>query len=164
MESHQSPADAHELLGALHADRVALADRLVAPSWLYPAFAASTALYVGTPALPDGKVSAALAALPVVVAITLTLLYPRISGVRPAAVGSTGWGVLVGLLVSVLGLLSVSYGVVASLSAWWVLLPQAMCFVIVLFGGRLFDGEYRRHLHARGIRQLTGRLSRSTWS
>ncbi|MCZ4516995.1 hypothetical protein O4220_00610 [Rhodococcus ruber] len=162
MESHPSPDDAHDLLGAIHADRVSLADRLTAPFWLYPAFAASTALYVGTPALPDGKVSAALAALPVALAATLALLYPRISGVRPAAVGVTGWGVLVGLLVSVLGLLSVSFGVVASLSAWWVLLPQVVCFAIVLFGGRLFDSEYRRHLHVGGIRQLTGR--RSIWS
>lgn len=164
MESNQSPDDARDLLGALHADRVSLADRLAAPSWFYPVFAAVTALHVGTPALPDGNVSAAFAALPVAAAATLALLYPRISGVRPAAVGMTGWGVLVGLLVSVLGLLSVSYGVVASLSAWWVLLPQASCFVIVLFGGCLFDGVYRTHLHAGGARQLTGRRTRSSWS
>ncbi|OZF43170.1 hypothetical protein [Rhodococcus sp. 14-1411-2a] len=161
MESNQSPDDVRDLLGALHADRVCLADRLAAPSWFYPVFAAVTALHIGTPVLPDSKVGAAFAALPVAAAATLALLYPRISGVRPAAVGMVGWGVLIGLLVSVLGLLSVSYGVVASRSAWWVLLPQAVCFVVVLFGGRLFDGVYRTHLHAGGIRQLTGRRSRS---
>jgi len=164
MESHQSPDNARDLLGALHADRVSLADRLAAPFWFYPAFAALTALYVGTPALPDGNVSAAFAAVPVAAAATLALLYPRISGVRPAAVGLMGWSVLVGLLVGVLGLLSMSYGMVASLSAWWVLLPQAVCFAIVLFGGRLFDSVYRTHLHAGGIRQLTGRRTRSSWS
>ncbi|KZF09233.1 MULTISPECIES: hypothetical protein [unclassified Rhodococcus (in: high G+C Gram-positive bacteria)] len=161
MESNQSPDDVRDLLGALHADRVCLADRLAAPSWFYPVFAAVTALHIGTPVLPDSNVGAAFAALPVAAAATLALLYPRISGVRPAAVRMVGWGVLIGLLVSVLGLLSVSYGVVASLSAWWVLLPQAVCFVVVLFGGRLFDGVYRTHLHAGGIRQLTGRRSRS---
>ncbi|KAA0926370.1 MULTISPECIES: hypothetical protein [unclassified Rhodococcus (in: high G+C Gram-positive bacteria)] len=161
MESNQSPDDVRDLLDALHADRVSLADRLAAPSWFYPVFAAVTALHVGTPVLPDSNVGAAFAALPVAAAATLALLYPRISGVRPAAVGMVGWGVLIGLLVSVLGLLSVSYGVVASLSAWWVLVPQAVCFVVVLFGGRLFDGVYRTHLHAGGVRQLTGRRSRS---
>ncbi|MDV6305014.1 MULTISPECIES: hypothetical protein [Rhodococcus] len=161
MESNQSPDDVRDLLDALHADRVSLADRLAAPSWFYPVFAAVTALHVGTPVLSDSNVGAAFAALPVAAAATLALLYPRISGVRPAAVGMVGWGVLIGLLVSVLGLLSVSYGVVASLSAWWVLVPQAVCFVVVLFGGRLFDGVYRTHLHAGGVRQLTGRRSRS---
>ena len=164
MESKQSPDAVRDLLGALHADRVSLADRLAAPSWFYPVFAALAALYVGTPALPDGNVSAAFGALPVAAAVTLALLYPRISGVRPAAVGMMGWAVLIGLLVSVIGLLSVSYGVVASLTAWCVLLPQAVCFVIVLFGGRLFDGVYRTHLHAGGVRQLAGRRSRSSWS
>ncbi|MBY4131314.1 hypothetical protein HQO83_23240 [Rhodococcus fascians] len=162
MESHQSSDDARDLLGAIHADRVSLADRITAPSWFYPVFAALTALQVGTPALPDGIVGAALATFPTVAAATLALLYPRICGVRPEAVGITGWAVLVGLLISVLALLSTSYGLVASLSAWWVLLPQAVCFVVVLLGGRLFDSEYRRHLHAGGVRQLTGR--RSSWS
>lgn len=164
MESYQAPDDVRALLGELHADRVSLADRLAAPLWFYPAFAALTSLYVGTPAFPPGPVNSVLTALLVVAAATLTLLHPSICGVRPARVGMTGWSVLVGLLASVLGLLSVSYGVVASLSAWWVLLPQAVCFMIVLFGGRVFDREYRTRLHAGGVRGLSDRRRKGIWS
>jgi hypothetical protein len=156
MASHQSSDDARALLGELQADRVALADRLAAPAWFYPAFAGLTALYVGTPALPDGQVGTVVTALPVAAAATLALAYPRISGVRSSRIGVIGWCVLIGLLVGVLGLLSVSYGVVASLSAWWVLLPQAVCFAVVLVGGRMFDREYRARLHAGGVRRLSG--------
>jgi hypothetical protein len=43
-------------------------------------------------------------------------------------------------------LLSTSYGLVASLSPWWVLTPAAVCFVVVLIGGRWFDRLYREDL------------------
>jgi hypothetical protein len=157
MESHQSPDDARALLSEIHADRVVLADRLVAPTWFYPTFAALTALYVGTPSLPDGHVRSVSTSVLVAAAIVTTVLYPRLTGVRPSGVGVVGWCVLGGLLVTVLGSLSVSYGLVASLSAWWVLVPQALCFVLVLFGGRLFDREYRRHLHADDVRRPSDR-------
>lgn len=148
MESYRSPHDARALLDELQADRVALADRVSVPAWFYPTFALLAALYVGTPALPDGQMRSIVTSVLLAAAVVSALLYPRLSGVRVSGVGASGWCLLLALLVGMIVLLSVSFGLTASLSAWWVLVPQAICFVLVLFGGRLFDREYRRRLRS----------------
>ncbi len=139
-------ARAREVLHDLDADRSALSARVAAPGWLYPLCALFIAGFVATPALrsdvPRDAVSGALTAATVV----LLLGYQRLSGVRVRRTGARGGLLVAGMLVATLVLLSVSFGLAASLSAWWVLAPAAMTFVVVLLGSRQFDYLYREKL------------------
>lgn len=141
-----SSTQAQQLLHDLESDRAALAERLAAPGWLYPLFALITAGYVATPALRSSEPRNVVVGILIVGTIVLLLAYRRLSGVRIGRIGARGGVLLGGLLVVTLLLLSTSYGLVASLSAWWVLAPAAVCFVVVLIGGRWFDRLYREDL------------------
>jgi hypothetical protein len=141
-----SSAQAQQLLHDLDSDRAALAERLTAPGWLYPLFALITAGYVATPALRSSEPRNAVVGILIVGTIVALLTYPRLSGVRVGRIGVRGGALLAGLLLVTLLLLSTSYGLVASLSPWWVLAPAAVCFVVVLTGGRWFDRLYREDL------------------
>ncbi|GAA4283730.1 hypothetical protein GCM10022261_12610 [Brevibacterium daeguense] len=141
-----SNTQAQQLLRELEFDRAALAGRLAAPGWLYPLFALIVAGYVATPALRSSEPRNAVVGILIVGTIVLLFAYQRLSGVRIGRIGVRGGALLGGLLVVTLVLLSTSYGLVASLSAWWVLAPAAVCFVVVLIGGRRFDRLYREDL------------------
>ncbi|GAA1121676.1 hypothetical protein [Citricoccus alkalitolerans] len=141
-----SSTQAQQLLRDLESDRAALAERLTAPGWLYPLFALIVAGYVATPALRSSEPRNAVVGILIAGTIVLLLAYHRLSGVRVRRIGVRGGALLAGLLVMTLLLLSTSYGLVASLSAWWVLAPAAVCFVVVLIGGRWFDRLYREDL------------------
>lgn len=141
-----SSTQAQQLLRDLDSDRAALAARLAAPGWLYPLFALIIAGYVATPALRSSEPRNAVVGILIVGTIVLLLAYHRLSGVRVGRIGLRGGALLGGLLVVTLLLLSTSYGLVASLSLWWVLAPAAVCFVVVLIGGRRFDRVYREDL------------------
>jgi hypothetical protein len=155
MENHSptpgSPAypsgdDAQQVLRDLTADRATLAERLAAPPWLYPLLAALASAYVATPAIPSDDARIAVVGLLMAGTLVALLLYQRLSGVRTGRAGSRATTLLVGLLLGVLLLLSTSYGLVASLNPWWALPPTAMCFALVLMGGRRFDRLYREYL------------------
>lgn len=141
-----SSTQAQQLLRDLDSDRAALAERLAAPGWLYPLFAMIVAGYVATPALRSSEPRNAVVGILIVGTIVVLVTYQRLSGVRVGRIGVWGGVVLAGLLVVTLLLLSTSYGLVASLSPWWVLAPAAVCFVVVLAGGRWFDRLYREDL------------------
>lgn len=141
-----SSAQAQQLLRDLDSDRAALAERLAAPGWLYPLFALIVAGYVATPALRSSEPRNAVVGILIVGTLVVLLAYQRLSGVRVGRIGVRGGALLGGLLVVTLLLLSTSYGLVASLSPWWVLAPAAGCFVVVLIGGRCFDRLYREDL------------------
>jgi len=141
-----SSAQAQQLLSELESDRAALAERLTAPGWLYPLFALIIAGYVATPALRSSESRNAVVGVLIVGTIVLLFASQRLSGVRIGRIGLRGGALLAGLLAVTLLLLSTSYGLVASLSAWWVLAPAAVCFAVVLIGGRCFDRLYREDL------------------
>ncbi len=141
-----SSTQAQQLLRDLDSDRAVLAERLTAPGWLYPLFALIVAGYVATPAIRSSEPRNAVVGILIVSTIVVLLAYQRLSGVRAGRIGVRGGALLGGLLVVTLLLLSTSYGLVASLSAWWVLAPAAVCFVVVLVGGRWFDRLYREDL------------------
>ncbi len=141
-----SGAQAQQLLCGLDSDRATLAERLAAPWWLYPLFALIVAGFVATPAIRSDDSRNAIVGLLIAGTIVLLLAYQRLSGVRIGRTGARGGALLVGLLGATLLLLSTSYGLAASLSAWWVLAPAAVCFVTVLVGGRWFDRLYRENL------------------
>lgn len=145
METH-SRGEAGQLLRDLDADRVALSERLVAPPWLYPLFALVAAAYLATPALESGNLRRVVVACLAGAVILLAGSYRRTSGVRVKRAGLRGALLVGGLLVAVLLLLSVSFGLAASLSPWWVLAPSLVGFAVVLAGGRWFDRLYRDNL------------------
>ena len=154
MESHSAaeptvrPSDtqAQHALRDLGSDRAALAERLAAPWWLYPLSALIVAGFVATPAIKSDETRNAVVGLLIAGFIVLLLAYQRLSGVRVGRIGTRGSALVVGLLVATLLLLSTSYGLVASFSAWSVLAPAVVCFVMVLIGGRRFDRLYRENL------------------
>jgi hypothetical protein len=141
-----SSIQAQRLLHELESDRAALAERLAAPGWLYPLVALIVAGYVATPAVRSSEPRNAVVGGLIVGTIVVLIAYQRLSGVRVGRIRVRAGAVLTALLVVTLVLLSTSYGLVASLSAWWVLAPASACFVVVLFGGRWFDRLYREDL------------------
>jgi hypothetical protein len=145
--SRPSGAQAQRVLRDLDSDRVALADRITAPRWLYPLFGLVVAIFIATPAIPAVGARNLVDAILFAVAIGLLFAYQRRSGVRIGRVGPRGAGLLVGMLVLTLVLLSTSFGLVSLLSAWWVLAPALVGFVAVSFAGRWFDRLYRENLH-----------------
>jgi hypothetical protein len=141
-----SSTQAQQLLRELDSDRAALAEQLAAPGWLYPLFALIVAGYVATPALRSSEPRNAVVGVLIVGTIVVLLAYQKLSGVRVGRIGLRGSVLLGGLLAVTLLSLSASYGLVASLTPWWVLAPAAVCFVVVLIGGRWFDRLYREDL------------------
>lgn len=141
-----SSMQAQQILQDLESDRATLAERLAAPGWLYPLVAMIVAGYVATPAVRSSEPRNAVVGGLIVGTIVVLIAYQRLSGVRVGRIRVRAGAVLTALLVVTLVLLSTSYGLVASLSAWWVLAPAAACFVVVLFGGRWFDRLYREDL------------------
>ncbi|WP_456609873.1 hypothetical protein [Blastococcus sp. SYSU DS0619] len=141
-----STADARAALQTLEDDRAVLADRLAAPRWLHPVFALLAAGYVATPAVPSDGARANATGVLIAAGVLLVLAYRRLCGVRVSRIGAPGAAVLGGALVGVLLLLSVSYALVSSVSAWLVLAPAAAGFALVLALGRLFDRLFRENL------------------
>lgn len=136
------------MLHELSADRAALADRLKAPGWLYALVAAIAAGYVATPAISSDDIRNAVVGLLIAAGILLLFIYQRLSGVRVSRTGKRGAGLLVSLVAATLFLLSTSYGLASLLSPWWVLVPVAVCFGLVLVLGRWFDRLYRENLRS----------------
>lgn len=139
-------ARARQVLHDLDADRASLAERVAAPGWLYPLCALFIAGFVATPVLRSDVPRSAVVGVLVAATAVLLRSYQRLSGVRVRRTGARGGLLIAGMLVATLVLLSVSFGLAASLSAWWVLAPAAMTFVVVLLGSRRFDCLYREKL------------------
>lgn len=146
MENQSRSVAARQALQDLASDRDALAQRLIAPRWLYPLIALVTAAYVATPAIQPGNTHSVVVGCLAAAFVLLVSSYSRLSGVRVGRVGFQGGAILTGLVVAVLVLLSSANGLAASLSAWWVLAPAAAAFVVVLFGGRHFDRACQENL------------------
>lgn len=156
MESNQHPSgdggprrsdgEARTLLDALDADRAALAGRVAAPRWLYPAFGVVAMLYVASPAIVSEASRRAVVGLAIASGILLLATYQRISGVKMSRVGAPGTAVLGGLTFAVLVLLSTSFGLAAGDARWWIALPAAVSFGLVVMLGRRFDRLYRERV------------------
>ncbi|TWP32947.1 hypothetical protein [Leekyejoonella antrihumi] len=149
MPSGPSPspaAQAQQVLRELDSDRACLASRLAAPWWLYPVCALLVAGFIATPAIRADEPRNALVGVLIASTLVLLLGYQRLSGVRVGRAGLRGGLLIAGLLVATLVLLSVSFGLAASMSAWWVLAPAAASFLMVQVGGRRFDCLYRENL------------------
>lgn len=141
--------DAQKLLHDLAADRDALAGRIVAPGWLYPAFGVIAALYVASPAIDPESVRNVVVGLAIAFTVILSFGYQRISGVRMSRVGARGAVILGVLLCATLVLLSVSFGLASFDLQWWIMVPAAASFGLVLILGRWFDHQYREGLRHR---------------
>ena len=144
--SDGSPRDASALLSDLAADRAALADRLVAPGWLYPALGLMTALYVASPFVEPDVVRRSIAGFAIAGIIALVLGYQRMTGVRVSRAGGPARLTLWILLVATLLLLSVSLGLASFGLNWWIALTGAASFGLTVSLGRMFDRQYREHV------------------
>ena len=101
---------------------------------------------MATPAIRSVGARHAVVGILLAAGIGTLMTYQRLCGVRVGRTGLHGAGLLGGLLVAALLLLSTSYGLAASLGAWWVVAPAAASFLVVLAGGRWFDRLYRENL------------------
>ena len=144
--SRASGAHAQQVLADLDNDRATLAQTLAAPRWLYPLVALIVAGFLATPAIRTVDPRNIVTGILIAAAIALVLTYRRHTGVRVGQIGARGAGLLVGLLVVTLLLLSTSFGLSASLNPWWVVAPALVGFAVVLAGGRWFDRLYRENL------------------
>lgn len=146
--AYPSGTDAQQVLSALDSDRAALADRLQAPWWLHAVVALIVAGYVALPALwPDGVRWVAYG-LVVCGGFAAQIAYRRIAGVRVSKrkVWQVELAAGAALAALLLLLISTSFGLVASLSPWWVLAPTTAAFAIALVLSRWFERIYREAL------------------
>lgn len=138
--------DVQNLLRDLDADRASLAGRMAAPWWLYPAFGVIIALYVASPAIESEATRRVVVQLAMASSVVLLFVYHRISGVRVSRVGVRG-AVRLGVLVcAILALLSTSFGLASFDAQWWIAIPAAVSFGLVVILGRWFDRLYRDEL------------------
>lgn len=133
-------------LADLDVDRTRLADRVAAPWWLHWLLGLVVAGFVASTAVSDDTVRDLVAGGLLGAAAVGTMNYQKLSGIRVRRTGLAGLAVVVGLVASTLLLLSVSYGLAASLSPWWVLAPALLSFALILGGSRWFDRIYRKRL------------------
>ncbi|BBG00016.1 MULTISPECIES: hypothetical protein [Pseudonocardia] len=142
MENESAARDA---LRDLETDRSALAGRIAAPAWLHAAFGLVAAAYVLMPAFGETARVQSVWGLAVVV-LVLLWVHRRFTGIRPRAVGGRAWAVCGLTVVAVLLLLSVSLGLVASLSPWWAVAPAVVCFGVVWWANVAFERLTREKL------------------
>lgn len=140
------PQNASELLNHLAADRTALADRLGAPGWLYPAISILTTLYVASPIIESELIRRPIVGLAIGSTIALVMGYQRISGVRVTSAGTSARITLGLLLFATLVLLSTSFGLASFGLHWWIAIPAAISFALTLKLGQLFDHQYREKI------------------
>lgn len=134
------------LLHDLDADRAALAGRVAAPRWLYPAFGVIAALYVASPAIEPDTTRSVVLWLAIAFSLVFSFGYQRISGVRMSRVGIRG-----GMILGVLGgatfaLLSISFGLASFDLQWWITVPTAAELGLMVILGRWFDRVQREEL------------------
>ncbi len=126
----QDPREAAALLETMTSDRDRLADRAKAPTWLPLGFGLIAAAYVAGPASSEDWRRFILIAA-ILGTLAMLAAYRRATGIRLTGVGPKG-GLLFALaIVVVLGLLSISFGLVASGLGWWVIATAAVAFAAV---------------------------------
>ncbi|WP_143320543.1 hypothetical protein [Cellulomonas iranensis] len=138
------PRGANEMLADLEADRAALATHVRTPAWYLAGVSALAAAFTAGPLLGDDRTNL-LATLGGALLVLAALLQQR-RRVRPAKPGGVAWGWTLLLVVTLLLLLSVSFGLVAGGLAGWVALP-ALAAAVVTYGVlRRLDAQVRRQV------------------
>jgi uncharacterized membrane protein YoaT (DUF817 family) len=139
---HSTP-DAY--LSVIGSDRVALAGRAQMPSWLAPALGVVTSAWVATSytARSDGPSSWYFL---VIVAVVLTLVAVRSTGVKLRAIGVRGWVGYLALIAAGLLFYSVALALYSLDLRWWVTVPTLMMFGATVAMVRLIDASARRSL------------------
>ncbi len=141
-----SRAEARRALDALGTDRAALAERIAAPWSMHALLATAAAVFVASPAIDSDGTRNTVFVVTLVVIVTVFSDAERRSRVRRGRPGTGAIALAIGMLATILILFSVSLGLAASLKAWWVGLPAAMCFGVVLAGSRAYDRLSRETL------------------
>jgi hypothetical protein len=153
MENNFSPSDpnesraAAELLDELQADRERLARRSEAPRWLAPGFGLLAGLYVAGPALPGEPRSGGFVTTAIIVGIVMVFLSSRATGVKFSRFGPRAWVAFAGAVLGGLFFFSVSLGLVSLGLHWWVIVPAAATFALVVWLTRVMSSSMRRNLN-----------------
>jgi hypothetical protein len=142
-----APRVAAELLDELQADRQRLARHAEAPRWLAPGFGLLAGLYVAAPALPGEPRSGGFVTMAIIIGVLLVYLSSRATGVRFSRFGLAGWAAFSGAVVGGLIFFSVSLGLVSLGLHWWVIVPAAATFALVLWLTRAMLASMRRNLN-----------------
>lgn len=139
---HHSTPDSLSVIGS---DRVALAGRAQMPSWLAPALGVVTSTWVATSytARSDGPSSWYFL---VIVAVALTLVAVRSTGVKLKAIGVRGWAGYLALIVAGLLLYSVALALYSFDLRWWVAVPTLLMFGATIAAVGFIDASARRSL------------------
>jgi hypothetical protein len=140
------PRAAADLLDELQADRQRLARRAEAPRWLAPAFGLLAGLYVAAPALPGDPRSGVFVTMGIILGIVLVFLSSRATGVKFSNLGLQGWAAFTGAVAGGLLFFSVSLGLVSLGLHWWVIVPAAATFALVLWLTRVMSSSMRKNL------------------
>jgi hypothetical protein len=152
MENDIAPGDpnesrtAAEILDELDADRQRLAERTQAPSWLAPGFGLLAALYVLMPALPGEPRSSGFVTTALIVGIAMVYLSHRTTGLKFSRFGAQAWLALSGAVLGTLILFSVALGLAALDLHWWIIVPAAATFGLVLWLSRVVFSSMRKSL------------------
>lgn len=121
--------ESKEILIAIDADRTALAQRVRTPWWLAAGFGLMGATFVMSPAF-DGNTNGVIISS-VVLAIALIAIYRARTGIKLAGSGVLPWLIVLGGLVIVLALFSVSLGLASFDLRWWIALPTVAAFAAI---------------------------------
>jgi hypothetical protein len=144
-DPHESRAAA-EILDELQADQKRLADRTQAPRWLAPGFGVLAALYVLMPALPGEPRSGGFVTTALIVGIVMVYLSYRTTGIKFSRFGTSAWLALAGAVIGTLVFFSVALGLAALNLHWWIILPAAATFGLVLWLTRVIFASMRKTL------------------
>lgn len=131
-------AAARAALSGLQSDRAALAGRIAAPAWTHAAFGVVAAGFVAGPAVVS-NVRAVLFPVLLCVAIALMWYQRTATGVQARSIGPRAWVVVGAALVVILAMFSVSMGLVASLSPWWVIAPAVVALGVAWWANVTFE-------------------------
>lgn len=144
MESDKE--NASELLGQLETDRETLAAQATTPWWIPVGFGLVGAAYVSIPSFPENGTRSFVLIAAVVASVALIGAYRRATGIRASAVGPKTWFVAALTVVTLLALISISYGLASLDLHWWMIAPAAVAAAAVGALSLLFTTSARERM------------------
>lgn len=145
-------SQARGTLESLNADGAKLAEQVATPWWYHPILGLIVALFIMAQTL-SAAASLSVIALGVVALPLLTGIYNRRFGIstsQPAGPRSRRLlfcAVVPSVALPMLAAVAVKF---TDIPAWWVLLPAALAFVLVVVLGRRYDDALRAELALNG--------------
>lgn len=135
-----------EQLARLRSDREAVAARLVRARWFAPGMGAVAAVFVASPAIPDGVGRNSVFVTCLAASIALLSVYHARTGVKLSRVGARAALIYAGALAAELVLLSVSYGLAGGGLVWWIAASAGAAFLLITWLVAMFIAAVGEHV------------------